>query len=101
LIKRVHDVAQEMESWRTSVPADCLFFDQLGARPWLRDFNRASPTPLAYDDGWLAAMAPYANRCLMVEDGWDRLARDLDLAKLQAMTVPATLSEVPALAAAI
>jgi hypothetical protein len=69
-------VAQEMESWRTSVPADCLFFDQLGARPWLRDFNPASPTPLAYDDGWLAAMAPYANRCLMVEDGWDRLARD-------------------------
>ena len=69
-------VAQEMESWRTSVPADCLFFDQLGARPWLRDFNPASPNPLAYDDGWLAAMAPYASRCLMVEDGWDRLARD-------------------------
>ena len=69
-------LAQEMESWRTTVPADCLFFDQLGARPWLRDFNPASPTPLAYDDGWLAAMAPYSNRCLMVEDGWDRLARD-------------------------
>ena len=69
-------IAQELESWRSSVPADCLFFDQLGARPWLRDFNPASPTPLAYDDGWLAAMAPYADRCLMVEDGWDRLARD-------------------------
>jgi hypothetical protein len=69
-------VAQEMESWRATVPGDCLFFDQLGARPWLRDFNPASPTPLAYDDGWLAAMAPYASRCLMVEDGWDRLARD-------------------------
>jgi hypothetical protein len=69
-------LAEEMDSWRTDVPADCLFFDQLGARPWLRDFNPAAPDPLAYDDGWLAAMAPYANRCLMVEDGWDRLARD-------------------------
>jgi hypothetical protein len=69
-------LAEEMGSWQTDVPADCLFFDQLGARPWLRDFNPAAPDPLAYDDGWLAAMAPYANRCLMVEDGWDRLARD-------------------------
>ena len=65
-----------MDEWRTEVPADCLFFDQLGARPWIRDFNRASPSPLAYYDGWLAAMAPFADRCLMVEDGWDRLARD-------------------------
>ena len=65
-----------MEEWRTEVPADCLFFDQLGARPWIRDFNRASPSPLAYYDGWLAVMAPYSDRCLMVEDGWDRLARD-------------------------
>lgn len=69
-------LAQELDAWRTDVPADCLFFDQLGARPWLRDFNPASPDPLAYDDGWLAAMAPFASRCLMVEDGWDRLARD-------------------------
>jgi Domain of unknown function (DUF6259) len=69
-------VAQEVERWRTEVPADCLFLDQLGARPWLRDFNPAAPDPLAYDDGWLSVMAPYAGRCLMVEDGWDRLARD-------------------------
>jgi hypothetical protein len=69
-------VAQEMEQWRTEVPADCIFLDQLGARPWLRDFNPASPNPLAYDDGWLSLMRPYADRCLMVEDGWDRLARD-------------------------
>src|SRR5207237_6731946 len=46
----------------------------IGARPWLRDFNPAEPTPLAYDDGWLALAAPYRDRCLMVEDGWDRLA---------------------------
>jgi len=36
----------------------------------------ASPTPTSYDDGWLAMMATYSDRCLMVEDGWDRLARD-------------------------
>jgi len=64
-----------LEEWRTEVPADCLFFDQLGARPWIRDFNPASPRPEAYYDGWLALLQPYADRCLMVEDGWDRLAR--------------------------
>jgi len=57
------------------VPVDCVFLDQIGARPWLRDFNPASPTPLAYDDGWLSLIAPYRDRCLMVEDGWDRLAQ--------------------------
>ena len=61
-------------SGRPDAPVDCLFFDQLGARPWRRDFNPASPTPLAYYDGWLSLFAPYANRCVMVEDGWDRLA---------------------------
>jgi len=69
-------VARLMQEWRTDVPADCLFFDQVGARQWLRDFNRASASPLAYYDGWLAVMAPYSDRCLMAEDGWDRLARD-------------------------
>ena len=68
-------VADLLEQWRTEVPADCLFFDQIGARPWRYDFNPASPTPLAYDDGWLELLAPYADRCLMVEDGWDRLAQ--------------------------
>ena len=67
-------VTREFDEWKTGVPVDCLFFDQIGARVWRRDFNPAEPTPLAYDDGWLALMAPYANRCLMVEDGWDRLA---------------------------
>jgi hypothetical protein len=67
-------VTRLLAQWRAEVPTDCLFFDQIGARPWLRDFNPASPTPLAYHDGWLAVMAPYAGRCLMVEDGWDRLA---------------------------
>ena len=67
-------VASLIDQWRTDVPADCLFFDQLGARPWQRDFNPTEPTPLAYYDSWLSLMAPYRDRCLMVEDGWDRLA---------------------------
>jgi hypothetical protein len=68
-------VARLMQEWRTDVPADCLFFDQVGARQWVRDFNRASASPLAYYDGWLDVMARYSDRCLMAEDGWDRLAR--------------------------
>lgn len=63
-----------MEEWRTDAPVECLFFDQIGARPWRRDFNPTEPTPLAYADGWIANLAPYRDRCLMTEDGWDRLA---------------------------
>jgi hypothetical protein len=66
--------AAMLDEWQTQVPADCLFLDQIGARPWLRDFNPSAQSPLAYDDGWLALLAPAAGRCLMVEDGWDRLA---------------------------
>ncbi len=67
-------IAALLDQWRTEVPVDCLFFDQIGARIWRRDFNPAEPTTLAYNDSWLSLMAPYANRCLQVEDGWDRLA---------------------------
>ncbi len=68
--------ARQIGQFTTDVPSDCVFLDQIGARPWLRDFNAASPDPLAYDDGWLDLVAPYRSRCLMVEDGWDHLARD-------------------------
>ncbi len=54
--------------------SDCLFFDQAGSRAWRYDFNPASPTPLAYQDGWLRLFAPLSRRCVMAEDGWDRLA---------------------------
>jgi hypothetical protein len=67
-------VQAEIDRWHTDVPSDCLFFDQIGARPWRYDFNPAAGSPLAYYDGWLSVFAPYSNRCLMVEDGWDRLA---------------------------
>jgi Domain of unknown function (DUF6259) len=67
-------VERLMEEWRNDVPVECLFFDQIGARPWRRDFNPAAPNPLAYADGWLDTFAPFRDRCLMTEDGWDRLA---------------------------
>jgi hypothetical protein len=69
-------VAQELDAWR-GLGADCVFVDQVGARPWLYDFNPAAPSPLAYDDGWLAVLAQYRDRCVMAEDGWDRLAADV------------------------
>jgi hypothetical protein len=67
-------VAGVLEEWQTEAQADCLFFDQLGARPWRRDFNPAAPNPLVYYDAWLSLFARYTDRCFMVEDGWDRLA---------------------------
>jgi hypothetical protein len=67
-------VTRLLDEWR-ALGADCLFFDQFGARRWLRDFHPAAPSPLAYYDGWLSLLAPRAGQCLMVEDGWDRLAR--------------------------
>src|SRR3712207_6908139 len=42
-----------LDAFRTDVPADCLFFDQLGARPWQRDLSSSAPSPEAYYDGWL------------------------------------------------
>lgn len=68
-------LAQMMREWHSDVPVDCTFFDQIGARAWVRDFNPFAPDPLSYGDGWVSLMAPYANDCLMVEDGWDRLAQ--------------------------
>jgi Domain of unknown function (DUF6259) len=64
-----------LDQWQTESPTDCYFIDQLGARTWIRDYNPAAPDPLSYYDGWLKLLAPYASRCLMVEDGWDRLAK--------------------------
>ncbi|HSL65588.1 MAG TPA: DUF6259 domain-containing protein [Gaiellaceae bacterium] len=72
-VVRRYDAA--LAEWGRDVPADCVFLDQVGARPWLADFNPASPSPLAYADGWLALLARHPDRCVMVEDGWDRLAR--------------------------
>jgi Domain of unknown function (DUF6259) len=64
-----------MDQWQAENPTDCYFFDQIGARPWVRDYNPAAPDSLSYYDGWLALMSQLEPRCLMVEDGWDRLAQ--------------------------
>jgi len=68
-------IQAEIGRWGSDAPADCRFFDQIGARPWKPDFNPAESSPTAYDDAWLSLFSPYADRCLMVEDGWDRLAQ--------------------------
>lgn len=65
---------QLMAQWRDEVPVDCIFEDQIGARVWRRDFNPAASSPQAYSEGWLAHTRDYADRCLMTEMGWDRLA---------------------------
>lgn len=44
-----------------------------------------------------SVMRPYADRVR----AWDRIARDLPMAKLEAMVQPATLADLPALGAAI
>jgi hypothetical protein len=63
-----------MRQWQLDVPVDCVFEDQIGARGWREDFNPTSVTPIAYSDSWLAHTQTYAQRCLMTEMGWDRLA---------------------------
>ena len=55
------------------VPSDLLFEDQIGARPWLYDYNRFAPDHLAYMDGWLAHTRTYSPTLLMTEMGYDRL----------------------------
>jgi hypothetical protein len=67
-------VQAEIDRWHKDIGADCQFFDQIGARPWRYDFNPAASSPLAYYDAWLSLFEPNAGSCLMVEDGWDRLA---------------------------
>jgi hypothetical protein len=67
-------LAQDMSLWRTAVPVDCVFEDQVGARAWMLDLNTASPTPLSYSQGWLDHTKRYQQQCLMTENGWDRLA---------------------------
>ena len=69
-------LAALMAQWSDEAPVDFVFFDQIGARPWLRDFNAAAPDRLSYSEGWLTFWRRYAAQGLMTEDGWDRLAAD-------------------------
>lgn len=56
------------------VPSDMVFEDQIGARPWVFDFNSSSPSPTAYSQGWLEHTYIYSDTVLMTENGFDRLA---------------------------
>jgi len=67
-------VDELMTAWRDEVPVDFVMQDQIGSRSWVRDFHPAAPSPMRYYDAWLGLTAQYAERMLMTEDGWDRLA---------------------------
>jgi hypothetical protein len=57
-----------------TVPSDLLFEDQIGARPWLFDYNVYARDASTYIDGWLQHTRQYSDRLLMTELGFDRLA---------------------------
>ena len=45
-----------MALWRDAVPVDFVFWDQVGSRPWVRDYNKSEPDPIRYlTDGCLVA----------------------------------------------
>jgi hypothetical protein len=67
-------LAALMAQWTTDVPVDLVFHDQIGSRPWLRDFNPAAPDPQSYSSHWLDFTNSYTGQYLMTEDGWDRIA---------------------------
>lgn len=58
----------------TDVPSDLLYEHGVGSAGWPLDYNPASPSPLAYMDGWLAHTRTYRDRLLMTTAGYDRLA---------------------------
>jgi uncharacterized protein (TIGR03437 family) len=65
---------QVMAQWRTDVPVDFVFSDQVGSRSWELDLNPSEPTPLSYSEGWLNWWQTDKGQGGMTEDGWDRLA---------------------------
>jgi hypothetical protein len=68
-----HRLDQLIQQMTVDVPSDLLFEDQIGARPWLFDYNPSSPYPTAEIQGWLVHTGTYSNILLMTEAGWDRL----------------------------
>jgi len=61
-----------------TVPSNLLFEDQIGARPWLRDFNPSAPYAMSYIQGWQELLA-WLRNCrpavpIETELGFDRLA---------------------------
>ncbi len=72
--ERVGEVIQQLT---VDAPSDMLFEDQIGARPWLFDYNSDAPSTISYSDGWLAHTQLYYDKNLMTEGGYDRLADTL------------------------
>jgi uncharacterized protein (TIGR03437 family) len=87
-------LAELMSQFKTDVPMDFVFNDQIGARPWVIDYNPTEPNPLRYSDGWLAFATQYATQGLMTEDGWDRLA-SVELGFMGSALTTSTKDSVP------
>ncbi|MCX7669105.1 MAG: hypothetical protein N2439_03420, partial [Anaerolineae bacterium] len=68
---RLDRLVREMTS---DVPGDLLFEQGVGSTAWPLDYNPASPSPLAYMDGWLSHTRTYRDKLLMTSAGYDRLA---------------------------
>lgn len=64
---------QLVDELTIDVPSNLLFEDQVGARPWLFDYNINSPLPTSYIQGWLDHTNNYSDVLLMTELGFDRL----------------------------
>lgn len=69
--QRLDQLVNEMTD---SIPSDILFEDQVGARPWLFDYNVSSPSPSSYTQGWLGHAQSNSSLLLMTELGFDKLA---------------------------
>ena len=65
---------QFMKDMTSLLPSDLIFEDQVGARPWMFDFNPLSPSPTAYMQGWIEHTRTYQDKLLTSELAFDRLA---------------------------
>ena len=58
-------------------PCDVIFQDQMGARDSILDFNKASPNPNRYSDGFIYSLREDAKaKPLSTEDGWWGIANE-------------------------
>jgi hypothetical protein len=67
-------IDQMMTEMSVSVPSDMIFEDQIGARPWMYDYNPGSPSSTAYIQGWLEHVKEHKGKYLATELAFDRLA---------------------------
>ena len=70
-------VAGFWNQWKTEAGVNALFLDQIGARPWVRDYNRQASSPLNYYDSWLSLIESSPGLSFTTEGGWDRLAKSM------------------------